>query len=453
MSSADTIVAAATPYGFGGISVVRMSGADSKTIIESLSLSKKQKPVFQHKIVTLVRLLDSNRIPFEEGLVIYFKEPFSYTGENVVEISCHGNPSIVNKIISVCCDSGARLAEPGEFTKRAFLNGKLDLIQAESVASLIQSKTDDGASLNFKMLDGDLSKTMEEFKDSLVSLLSKIEFELDVNEEDLQPNLKKETLKFLNSCESLLNKAASNHNSYRMLNEGASVVICGRPNVGKSTLLNLLSGSDRAITSPHPGTTRDTIESSIFLGGYPVKLIDTAGFRSSNDEIEKEGILRTEQNILKADCVLVLTSIDSELKPPPFLCENNNMIHVINKSDLSTPASLGLFKNKYPDACILSAKSSDGIENLYRVIKNKLGRAPSLCSSVPLVTSRQNQIVKNILRCLCSAKGLISSSDNTPYELIAFELHDALKYLDLILGKTITDDILDRVFNDFCVGK
>ncbi len=453
MRSADTIVAAATPYGFGGISVVRMSGADSKTIIESLSLSKKHKPVFQHKKVTLVRILDNNRVPFEEGLVTYFKKPFSYTGENVVEISCHGNPSIVNKIISVCCDSGARIAEHGEFTKRAFLNGKLDLIQAESVASLIQSKTDVGASLNFKILDGGLSKTMGELKESLVSLLSKIEFELDVNEEDLQPNLEKETLRFLDTCESLLNKAASNHSSYRMLNEGANVVICGRPNVGKSTLLNLLSGSNRAITSPQPGTTRDTIESSIVLGGYPVKLIDTAGFRSSKDEIEIEGIARTEQNISKADCVLALTSVDCDLTPPPFDCEKNTMIYVINKSDLCTPVSLGLLKKNYPDACVLSAKSSDGIENLLRVIKNKLGRAPSLGSSVPLVTSRQNQIVKNVLHCINGAKKLISASDKSPYELIAFELRDALGYLDLIMGETITDDILDRVFSDFCVGK
>ena len=252
----DTIVATATPHGFGGVSVVRMSGPDSKNIIRSISLSSKNKEPLKHKTVVLVRLIDENNVPFEDGVVTFFKKPNSYTGEDVVEISCHGNPSIVNKLILICCVSGARTAEPGEFTKRAFLNGKIDLIQAEAVASLIQSKTDESASLNFKMLHGELSTLMKKIKKSLIGLLAKIEFELDVSEGDLQPKLLGDALLALGEFRAIIEKALMGHNSVRMLNEGANVVICGAPNVGKSTLLNSIAGFNRAITGPQPGTTR-----------------------------------------------------------------------------------------------------------------------------------------------------------------------------------------------------
>ncbi|MAP84909.1 MAG: hypothetical protein CMF83_04200, partial [Candidatus Marinimicrobia bacterium] len=213
----DTIVATATPHGFGGVSVVRMSGPDSKNIIRSISLSSKNKEPFKHKTVVLVRLIDENSVPFEDGVVTFFKKPNSYTGEDVVEISCHGNPSIVNKLILICCVNGARTAEPGEFTKRAFLNGKIDLIQAEAVASLIQSKTDESASLNFKMLHGELSTLMKKIKKSLIGLLAKIEFELDVSEVDLQPKLLGDALLALGGFRAIIEKALMGHNSVRML--------------------------------------------------------------------------------------------------------------------------------------------------------------------------------------------------------------------------------------------
>ena len=197
MILSDTIVAVATPHGFGGISVLRISGPDSKNVIGSISLNNKQKDPFKHLAVTLVKLLDNDKAPFEDGVITFFKKPNAYTGEDVVEVSCHGNPSIVSRILSLCCDHGARAAEPGEFTKRAFLNGKIDLIQAEAVASLIHSKTLESASLNFKMLHGELSKTMKNIKKSLINLLAKIEFELDINEENLQPNLLPSSLEAL----------------------------------------------------------------------------------------------------------------------------------------------------------------------------------------------------------------------------------------------------------------
>jgi|TARA_Y100000294_G_C8546155_1_gene333244 tRNA modification GTPase len=454
MITSDTIVAAATPHGYGGISVVRMSGSESKNIIRSVSIRpKNKKAFFKHKTVSLVRLIDETNSPFEEGLVTFFRNPHSYTGEDVIEISCHGSPSIVNKLISACCDRGARVAEPGEFTKRAFLNGKIDLIQAESVAALIQSKTSECASLNFKMLNGDLSFLMENIKKLLIGLLSKIEFELDVSEESLQPELFDISLETLASCNVSIKKALSNYNSFRMLNEGACVVICGEPNVGKSTLLNCLSGSSRAITSPYAGTTRDTVESTISIGGVPVTLIDTAGLRSSDNKIEKEGVLRAEEKISNSDCIVFLTSTNGSIKSPWFEFTGAPVIHVINKSDLCTKQELSSLKKQNPKAVVVSAKTSYGTEMLLKTIKDRVGISPSLGSSVPIITNRQNTILKKILNLVKNASSLLSGSDTVPYELVSFELRDALGQLDCILGKTVTDDILDSVFSDFCVGK
>lgn len=455
MTVPDTIVATATPHGFGGISVVRMSGPDSGNIVRSISLTpkNKKKEPFRHKTVTLVKLLDKNSIPFEDGVVIFFQKPNSYTGEDVVEISCHGNPSIVNNLISVCCVRGARVADPGEFTRRAFLNGKIDLIQAEAVASLIQSKTNESVSLNFKMLHGKLSGLMENIKKSLISLLSKIEFELDVSEEDLQPTLLDESLAILAGCRSTTEKALKSYNSFRMLNEGASVVICGVPNVGKSTLLNCLSGLNRAITSPHPGTTRDLVESTILIGGVPVTLTDTAGLRSSDNEIEKEGVWRAEKKISAADCVVILSSVNGALEVGDFSVSGRHSIHVINKADLCSKHRLASLKKQFPDACIVSAKTSYGTKGLLEIIGAKIGISPSVGTSVPVVTVRQNLILKKILKYTRNAEKLLSGSRVVPFELVALELRDALGQLDSILGKTVTDDILDSVFSSFCVGK
>ena len=445
----DTIVATATPHGFGGVSVVRMSGPDSKNIIRSISLSSKNKEPFKHKTDGLVRLIDENSVPFEDGVVTFFKKPNSYTGEDVVEISCHGNPSIVNKLILLCCVNGARTAEPGEFTKRAFLNGKIDLIQAEAVASLIQSKTDESASLNFKMLHGELSTLMKKIKKSLIGLLAKIEFELDVSEGDLQPNLLSDALLSLGGFRAIIEKALMGHNSIRMLNEGANVVICGAPNVGKSTLLNSIAGFNRAITGPQPGTTRDVIKTSVSIGGVPVTLIDTAGLRISKNKIEKEGVLRAEREISNADCVVVVTPANAKINLGDLSVFDGPLIHVISKADLCKKQKLESLKKQFPGSCIVSAKASFGVKKLLKIIQVYISVSPSLGALVPVVTSRQNIILKKILYCIQNAGDLLSGSGSVPFDLVSFELRDALSQLDLVLGKTVTDDILDSVFSGF----
>ncbi|NOZ04621.1 MAG: tRNA uridine-5-carboxymethylaminomethyl(34) synthesis GTPase MnmE, partial [FCB group bacterium] len=280
-------MAPATPFGVGGVAIVRLSGPSTKQII-SLLLQKPKTSSFclEPRQATLATLFDQNKVPFEDAVVTFFKAPHSYTGEDVVEISCHGNPIVVQKIVSVCCFYGARIAEPGEFTRRAFLNGKMDLIQAESVATFIHSQSEESTALNFRLLKGSLSKKFEALKTGIIKALSLVEFELDISEEELMPNLRSDLFSILDPLLEEIDKLIRSYRQGHLLTDGALVVIVGKTNVGKSTLLNALSEKDRAITSHHPGTTRDPIDVSLFIDGVPIKLVDTAGLRKAKSEIE-----------------------------------------------------------------------------------------------------------------------------------------------------------------------
>ena len=437
----DTIVAPATPPGYGGVSIVRISGNIALNIGRAVS----GKTLLKNRYSTLTNLIDEKNLTIDSVLLTYFKGPGSYTGEDIIEISCHGNPIIVDRIISVVLSRGARLANPGEFTMRAFLNGKLDLVQAESVGGLIGSRSVRATELSNNILSGNLSNKLLKIKDNLIGSLSFLEFEFDISEDTI---INKNTLKELNNALNnniiACNELLSTYAEGTLYNNGARVVICGEPNVGKSTLLNALLDRDRAITSNAPGTTRDSIESNILLSGIPVVLVDTAGIRPSVDDVESSGIKRTINEIKNANLIINLFSGDSQ--PIEYIDDSDRSLFVFNKDDV--------FKNHSQDigAISISALNKTGIEKLKIEIFNKLVENNNSTSDIILTTRRQYNSIKRCGESL--ERGLSILCFGEPeLELVAFELRDSINHIDTLLGKTSVDDILNRVFSGFCVGK
>jgi len=437
----DTIVAPATPPGYGGISIVRISGNLSTRLTKQIC---KRRSSFSHRRPTLSSVYNSAGKIIDNAVFTFFESPHSYTGEDVLEISCHGNPIVVDQIVSTICSSGARLADPGEFTKRAFLNGKMDLVQAESVSKLIESRSIEAANINNKILSGSLSKKLNTIKESIVGVLAELEFEFDISEnESLIPNLISESHKVINNnilaCENLINSYASG----LLFNRGARVVIYGNPNVGKSTLLNALLEKDRAITSDVPGTTRDTVDADIVLGGIPVTLIDTAGIRRASNSVESAGIKRSYDEIKNADLLINVVTNEGEVNEKEQI---KNTLIVFNKIDLVSPSE------KFTDIIPVSALLGDGIASLKNTIKEKLISKNTSGSDIALTTRRQELAIKGCKNSL-SASLKYLNKDSPELEIVAFELRDSINYIDELLGKTTVDDILNKVFSGFCVGK
>jgi len=437
----DTIVAPATPPGYGGVSIVRISGSLSTKLTKQIC---KRGSSFSPRRPTLSSVYNNAGELIDNAVFTFFKGPHSYTGEDVLEISCHGNPVIVDQVVSTVCVFGARLADPGEFTKRAFLNGKLDLVQAESVSKLIESRSIEAANINSKILSGSLSKILNTIRESLVATLADLEFEFDISEnESLIPGLINKSHNTINnnilSCENLIASYADG----RLFNHGARVVIYGNPNVGKSTLLNALLEKDRAITSHVPGTTRDTVEADIVLGGILVTLIDTAGIRSASSGIESVGIKRSYDEMKNADLLINVVANGDGVSENT---QTKNTLIVFNKIDLVAPPE------KPTDIIPVSALLGDGIASLKNTIKERLISKNTSGSDVVLTTRRQEIAItgcKNSLKA--SLKHL--NKDAPELEIVAFELRDSINYIDALMGKTTVDDILNKVFSGFCVGK
>ena len=439
--SPDTIVALATPRGRSSISVVRLSGSKSIFFAQKLSRSKCE---FYKRCVVVLPVYIENSEKIDDAVYIFFKSPASYTGEDVIEICCHGNPVIVGSVLDRLCHFGARLADPGEYTKRAFINGKMDLVQAESVGLLISARSKDAAKHQSKNLSGGLSKTISLIRDDLLVSLSSLEYEFDISENDSGvDSFLKKSLKTINNNILLVNDLLLSYVRSKAYQQGVRVVICGQTNAGKSTLMNALLDSNRSITSEIEGTTRDTITSDLVVGGVPITLVDTAGLRHPQTSIEEDGVARTWKEISRSDLIISVHSPDTQ---PVDYNDNTSCLYVFNKADIASPG---------PGDCAslsVSALRGDGIANLWKKIEDVVLSLSYTGSDIFINTARQKDSLRLCLDSMVHTKKTLT---NGAYELelAAFELRAAINSLDSFLGKVTSDDILEKVFTNFCVGK
>ena len=427
--------------GQSSVAVIRISGPNSFNIAKKLTGTKKNRA---HHEVALLLIKNNEGASLDRGLFTFFVSPNSYTGEDIVEISCHGNQLVVGIIINRCIKLGARIAEPGEYTKRAFLNNKVSLSQAESVGALISSKSEEAIIQNLKNIEGGSSKTVVSIKNSLVKALSNIEHELDISEYELfDDGIVKETVKLIENnilkCNNLLGSFAAG----TAYSSGFRVVIVGRPNVGKSTLMNALVGINKSITSSEPGTTRDVVTHEVTLGGLPVTLLDTAGIRETKNEIEAEGVSRATGEIDRASAIISLFCHNIE---PIENIELTNQISVFTKCDLKKD------KRSFHADISVSAKTSSGIEELKNLIIKTLAESVLHSGDVFINTERQRQSILNCRQALLNSIEPLKNNELL-FEITAHELRAAIDYLSSFLGETTTDEILDSVFSNFCVGK
>ncbi len=437
----DTIAAISTPLGMGGVGVIRISGDKAFDIIKKIYNKQNFKPnTISHGWIL------ENSIKVDEVLVLPFFAPHSYTGENVIEIHCHGGVNIVKKILSLCLNAGCRPAEKGEFTKRAFLNKKMDLSQAEAVADLIHSKTQDFVSISAKNLSGVLAEKIKTIRKSIMDVLSRIVAGIDFPEDVAEPEysyLAEEISKSISSIETIL-KSASTSNIMR---QGVSVAIVGRPNVGKSSLFNTLLNLDRAIVTDIAGTTRDVLRETLDFG-IPVTLIDTAGIRDdeSVSKVEEIGIEYSKQSLDEADLVLFLYDASKGIIPDDEviwdLVKNKNNIRIANKSDL--------VENRTSDAYYISTKTKEGVDEIRDLIKNKVCDINP--ESLEFATNTRQQ------ECLRQAKtsleiALEATQREELQDLISIDIKSALLALDELTGEVVTDEVLNNIFDNFCIGK
>ncbi len=450
MKFEDTITAIATPPGNGAINVIRISGKKSIEIAASVFSSNADILKSKTHTVHYGKIIGKNGEIIDDVLLTVFIEPHSYTGENSVEISAHGNQLIASKIIELLLEKGARLAEPGEFTKRAFLNGKMDLTQAEAVADLINARAEASLRGARNQLEGILSKKVEKLRKELLEISSLIEIELDFAEEDLE-FISKE--KASNKIKKAIEEIELLINSFKygsVLRNGVNVAIVGKPNVGKSSLLNYILKYSRAIVSNVPGTTRDVISEEVTIDGVLFKLFDTAGIRLTEDHIEKEGVRRSREAVSNSDIILFLSDakegFDKEIYEELLnLTDEERVIKIINKIDLCpTEERKGTVK--------ISAIRGDGIEKLFEIMKQKaLGDSKYSEQSAVITNVRQLHALKKSREALRRAvKGL---GDGMSGEFIAVDLRLAMDALGEIIGKVTTDDILNNIFSKFCIGK
>jgi tRNA modification GTPase len=459
----DTIVAIATPPGRGGIGIVRLSGPESGRIALALVVADHMPEAGRARLVSV---LDRSKegAPIDQAVLTVFRAPHSYTGEDVAEIAAHGSPVVLETLLEGAIKAGARLANPGEYTQRAFLNGRIDLTQAEAVQDLIAAQTLEQARMAAQQLGGALSRRVAPIKERLLYLIALLEAGMDFASgelDDVDVVAPEQIEAVIRQVLSPLETLAASYARGHRLREGASLALVGRPNVGKSSLFNALLERERAIVTAAPGTTRDTVEETVAIGGIPVQLVDTAGLRIASDapldEAEEMGIVRSKEAIADADLVLVVLDSTQAVRPEEraLVASLEDRPHLIvgSKVDLlvsSDPEAVGLQRDGV-GALLTSARKGEGLEALRAAILQQLLGAGSPAAEGALNSLRQRQAVDEARDALNAAAQ--ANQVGLPHELLLVDLHRALRALDGLTGTTTTDDILGRIFSTFCIGK
>src|ERR1700736_1421224 len=447
MASFDTIAAISTPPGEGAIALVRISGANAIAVADKIFRGKQKPSESASHVQHFGEIVDEQGRLIDQVMISIHRAPASYTGEDLVEISCHGGTLVSAKVLEACLRAGARGARPGEFTERAFLNGKMDLTQAEAVIDLIRAKTDLALRSATEQLEGRLGAGIKKIRDALVDLVAQIEASIDFSEEGIAPDEGGKLCARLDSIrEEIANLLATAHQG-RILREGVRVVIYGATNAGKSSLLNRLLGYERVIVSEAHGTTRDTIEETVNLRGVPVRLLDPAGLRTSTSEIEREGIARTERSLQKAD--LRLHIIDRNAPRPVHFeksTANGNEILVLNKGDLPEH---GDWKNC--NALRISCATGDGLNALESEILFRIGNRNLRPENTLAINLRHRDCLRRALEACDRARKTMQDTKSPEY--IAVDLNDALRAVGEVIGTVGVEQILDSVFGQFCIGK
>lgn len=455
----DTIAAVATPSGVGGIGIVRLSGPDALSIADAIfkaKLGKKPSTLPAGRVIYGWVVCDGEVV--DEALLTVMRAPKSYTKQDVVEISSHGGPVSLKSILTLICQRGARLAEPGEFTRRAFLSGRIDLAQAEAVLDIIQSKTESFLRVSTNQLNGELSSELNVIRKQLLAAYVEIEAIVNFPEDDIDVKTFEQLKKNILDAKGAVEKLLLSSKEGRLLKDGIKIVICGKPNAGKSSLLNILLKTERAIVSDVAGTTRDTIEESAQINGVPFHLIDTAGILEPRDLIEEEAVKRSRMAINQADLILFMLDASRPLNAEDGqmvkLVSGLNVLAVINKCDLSPQIDMDWAAKEFGvnKVAQISVLKKEGIESLQEKILETAGHANAASSGAVMVSNlRHIQALQNAKDHLKKADVLLAQKESL--EFVSEEIKLAVNELDAITGRLIDTDLLDTIFSQFCIGK
>ena len=453
----DTIVAISTAPGSSGIGIVRLSGKNSFSIVDKIFKPKNGGDIKGYTI-KYGNIIDENKNIIDEVLVSYFIGPKSYTSENMCEINTHGNNIILKQILDLCIKNGAKIAEPGEFTKRAFLNGRIDLSQAESVIDLINSKSEKEKQSAINQLEGYLSIEINKIKKNILDIMADIEASIDYPEYDIEEATNKEVLEKANKICIMLEKLEKSFDTGKILRDGVKVAIVGKPNAGKSSLLNAMLKEERAIVTDVEGTTRDTIEEFVTIEGILFKIIDTAGIRNSEDKIEKIGIDKSKKALREADLVIAIFDSTKELSTEDIeilnVIKNKTAIILLNKSDLKDnklKENTNIIDSK-KDIIEISALKREGLEELYKKMVELFRIEDIQTENNSIITNiRHKEAISNAKKSILKINETINSG--MPIDITAIYFKEAIEELNKITGENVTEDIINEIFSKFCLGK